>query len=137
MSKYVCTFSTQGSVRVCKHITPFFPTKLMERSFAQCAVTFPPNPLLDKGWLYLMHRNNLGVNLQSQLWRITCHWKTHSVHESPVSTHKNCEKLNHITSRLKCFDYNHTLEGVCYLNVMYVPCALYMVFISTNIYISF
>ena len=79
----------------------------MQCSLAQYAAMIPPNPLLDKGWLYLMHRNNLGVNLHSKLWRITHHWKTHSVHEPPVSTHKHCEKLNHITSRLKCFYYNH------------------------------
>ena len=79
----------------------------MQCSLAQYAAMIPPNPLLDKGWLYLMHTNNLGVNLHSKLWRITHHWKTHSVHEPPVSTHKHCEKLNHITSRLKCFYYNH------------------------------
>ena len=36
---------------------------------------------------------------------------------------------------LKCFHYNPTLQGVCYLIFMHILCILYMAFITTNIYL--
>jgi len=142
MSKNICTFSCAGVHKCPQAHNPTFSTQSLCNILSpNMLLWFPLTPCWTKASLYLMHRNNLGVNLHSKLWRITCHWKTHSVREPPVSTHKNCEKLNHIISRLKCFHYNRILQGVCYLILMYVPYTLYIVFISTKntqyIYIYF
>ena len=87
-------------------------------------LSFPLTPTLDKWSLYLIYKNDLGVNSHSKLQRIICQWKTHSLCEPSASTGKNCKKLNHITSRLKCFHHNHTLQDVCYLVYQSLWCKL-------------
>lgn len=116
MSKNVYTLSDAGVQKCPQARNLVFPTQsLRDAVLTNMPLSFPLTPMLEKGSLYLIYSNYLGVNSYSKLQIIIRQWKAHSVHEPPVATGKNCEKLNHISSMLKCFRYNHTLQDVCYL----------------------
>ena len=131
MSKNVHTLRGAGVQKCPQADSPIFPTQsLCDVVLPNMPLSFPLTPMLDKWSLYLIYKNDLGVNSHSKLQRIIRQWKTHSLCEPSASTSKNCKKLNHITSRLKCFHHNHTLQDVCYLVYRSLWCKL-----STELFI--